>query len=83
MGLTLVVNCPAVLYVKLKVSVSNMVVLQDLLVRVSPMLLGWHLLRSTWLPASTSLTMRLSTTTRNNSNVNVPVLLLVCTVQFW
>ena len=58
--------------VKLKVSVSDMVVLQDLLVRVSPMLLGWHLLRSTWLPASTSLTVRLSTTTRNNSTVNVP-----------
>ncbi|CAN6191583.1 unnamed protein product [Urochloa humidicola] len=35
----------------------------NLLVRVSPMQLGWQWLRSTWLPASTSLTLKLSTTT--------------------
>jgi hypothetical protein len=60
------------------------------MVRVSPMLLGWHLLRSTWLPASTSLTVRSSTTTRDTSNnANVQrltfstVLLLVCVAQFF
>lgn len=79
-----------VLYKTEKVWVSNMVAVQGLLVRVSPMLLGWHLLRSTWLPASTSLTVRSSTTTRNTSNnanvqrlAFITVLLLVCVAQFW
>jgi hypothetical protein len=80
----------AVLYKTEKVWVSYMVAVQGLLVRVSPMPLGWHLLRSTWLPASTSLTVRSSTTTRDTSNnANVQrltfstVLLLVCVAQFF
>jgi hypothetical protein len=66
-----------------QVVVSNLVVLQDVLVRVLPMQLGWHSLRNTWLPASISLTLKLSTTTRIGFVAIARVFLLVCVMQFW
>jgi hypothetical protein len=63
-------------HMKLKVLVYYLVVLQDLLVRVLPMQLGWHSLRSTWLLASTNLTARLLIITRNS-------LVVICECTFF